>query len=272
MNLDKKQSPVGTRRPVRISVSPARAKAVFFLLLVLGTSIRPAAVAEESYYVAPLLKTTWGQRGDHATLNGVKRLGCWSVAVAQVMYYHKCAPVGTKTYDDGRRSITSRKINWNLIAPSLKENVPAATKKETSRYCFYAALTVGYNFETDTYDGNTDVRRKSLHEHYNVATQRYRIDREGKEVEPVKKAIASELRAGRPLVLYVESSSKVGHALVIDGLDTREGKWLVRLNFGWQGESDGWYEFLSPFVTRLAVFDDKARWVMAIRPNAPTKP
>jgi hypothetical protein len=247
-------------------------KKATILILVLGALISAPALAEQGYYVAPLLKTTWAQRGDYATFSGGKRLGCWSLAAAQILFYHRLAPVGTMSYNAGHHTVTFSSINWNLIVPSLKGNVSKASKKETSRYCFYAAVVMGYNFETDKYTGNSDDRRRNLGKYYPVVTQRYRIDNEGREIEPVKATIISELSASRPLFLYVESKSGAGHALVIDGLDTRKGRWLVHLNFGWGGKSDGWYEFLSPFATALGTFDKKGRWVMAIRPTSMASP
>lgn len=60
-------------------------------------------------------------------------------------------------------------------------------------------------------------------------------------------AIRSELDAGRPVLYTGGNEAGEGHAFVVDGYD---GEGLLRINWGWGGSSNGYFEFpqLGDFV------------------------
>ena len=60
-------------------------------------------------------------------------------------------------------------------------------------------------------------------------------------------AIRSELDAGRPVLYTGGNEAGEGHAFVVDGYD---GEGLLRINWGWGGNSNGYFEFpmLGEFV------------------------
>ncbi len=235
------------------------------LVFFTGFSLFSQELVQGNDYVAPLLKTTWGMHGEYAKYSKGKRLGCWSVAIAQILNFHKSAPVGTMTNNHEKDTVVFRPINWSLVVPSLEEHVSEAEKDETARFCYYAAVLMGKNFDDDTYAGNSDVRRKNLSDHCPVITRRAKP--KSGNTESVRKMVFNELRAHRPVLLF----SGGVHALVIDGLDTRNGKWLVHLNFGWNGRSDGWYDFFSPLKPLDTSDSPEQGWVMSLELNPAVK-
>jgi len=229
----------------------------------------------EAENVEPLIKTHWGQRGLYAQYTPNKeRLGCWSVALSQILYYHKAQPSGGVKYE-GKGYRVSETLDytfkWELFSDSLTPSTPKDKQSEVARYCYYTAIAIGKDFtEEAAYKGNSDYRRKGLTEHYGCATRGYRNYREG--AEAVRTAILSELAAKRPLLLYIEGEN-LGHAFVIDGVRTDGDKFEVHLNCGWNGGDNGWFEFEKPINTSHGLFNNPNRWVLAIRPKKenPTK-
>lgn len=228
----------------------------------------PCGAADET---KPLLATQWGQRGLYAQYAPKQdRLGCWSVALAQILYYHKAQPTGQVSYEGKGYRVSetlSRRFNWGLFANSLTPSTPAAKRSEVARYCYYTAIAIGKDFAgEEAYKGDSDARRKGITEHFGCSTRAFRTYREG--AEAVRKAILSELAEQRPLLLYVEGQKGLGHAFAIDGVRTIGNRFEVHLNCGWNGDDDGWYDFEKPLKTSRGVFDKPNRWVLAIRPNA----
>ena len=232
------------------------------IAVVAGGSGQAATLAAAE--TQPLLTTRWGQRGLYAKYApNNERIGCWSVALAQMLYYHRVQPVGEVAYE-GRgyrvREVLDHRFNWELFADTVTESTPPRKQSEVARYCYYTAIAIGKDFvEEAAYHGNSDVRRKGIAEHFNCTTRRFRTDVEGWEA--VRKIILSELAERRPLLLYAEP-----HAFVIDGARGDAAAFEVHLNCGWGGIDDGWYLFERPFKTSRGLLGGTSRWVMTLHP------
>lgn len=220
--------------------------------------------------VEPLLKTQWAQRGLYAKYTPAHmRLGCWSVAFAQILYHNRINPCGDVKYEgDGYRidETLDYQFNWDLFAESLKPESPDEVKSEVARYCYYTAITIQKEFvDGEAYKGNSDLRRGGIKKHFQCDTRRYRSDNHS--YHEIRDVIFAELTAGRPLLLYVEGKEGLGHAFVIDGVRVHKERIAVHLNCGWEGSDDGWYPFDRPFKTSRGIFDNPNRWVLAIQPE-----
>ena len=236
------------------------------ILLLIFTLLQCTYAAE----VEPLLTTRWGQRGPYAFYTPKnERLGCWSAAIAQILYYHRMQPSGTVEYAGQGYSISedlNYEFHWDLFSDCLTSSTSQDSRSEVARYCYYTAIAIRKDFAPNkSYKGNSDVRRKGLAECFGCATRRYSTGHQG--IETVKKAIINYLSKKYPLMLYIEGKSGIGHAFVIDGVRTENGKYEVHLNCGWNGKDNGWYEFERPIKTSYGLFDDPGRWVMILRPG-----
>ncbi len=269
-----------TRRTAR-TLPPAAALSAFACFATLAVQ---TAVAEPPS-IGPLVATTWAQRGDHAAFAPLaadgaarERLGCWSVAVAQILFYHRLEPSGKTSYQGTNFEVSADfdapDVDLSLVAPALRADTDARAKLETARYLWYAALVVGKDFGTGGYIGNTDVRRPRVERHYGVKTSRVKYPASTKA--EVAAFVRAELAAGRPLLLYVEASTEgeegSGHALVVDGVEGEGDGIRIHCNFGWGGESDGWYALWSPLETANGAYDLPDRWIMAIDPPSSSRP
>lgn len=191
----------------------------------------------------PLISTRWEQDGAYAGLApGRESLGCWSVAFAQVLAFHRLAPKGQVSYRTNQGAVVEEEfgpINWDKLVPAIGSETPEENSSETARYCYDASVVVQKDFGRGEY---MDIARvpDEVSEHYGCTVRRVESGLED--------TIKSELRAGRPLVVYFDDILDIGivrngHAAVLDGMAQNKGRLLVHVNFGWGGESDGWYDF-----------------------------
>lgn len=104
-----------------------------------------------------LLQTHWKQMGgferytpDHM------RLGCWSTALAQIMYYHKLKPFGRVRYTSRKgfvinEELDSIPIEFNQLPVQIDSSITDDDINALARYNYYAALAVQKDFGTDSY-------------------------------------------------------------------------------------------------------------------------
>ena len=198
------------------------------------------------------------------------RLGCWSTAFAQIMYYHKLKPFGHIAYISRKgfrvnETIDSSKINWRLFANTINTATDSKIIDEMARYNYYAALAVQKDFGTDNYM-NKLASAGLLQEHYKVKVNRYISWRKllpcttGK----LEKIIYGELNEKRPVFLHLANLKDFGHSVVIDGYCYQNEVFKVHLNQGQGGPGDGWYDFYKGILKN----DDIAlRVIYTFEPN-----
>lgn len=218
--------------------------------------------------VEPLIKTHWGQHGRYTEFTpDHNRLGCWSVAYGQILYYHRLVPSGRRSYEGHQYPVDvdfeNPKIDLSLVVPKVDKETPTSQARETARYLWYAAVVCGKDFGTGRYVGKS-CREIELH---------YAVNTEAMQYPAVSKStmetfVYDELRKGRPLYLYMtgkvpDSEAGTGHAVVIDGVEGTGDDLKVHLNYGFGGGKDGWYAFWSPINT----FNNPNRRVVAVRPS-----
>ncbi len=254
--------------------------AIFFsLIFVLGFSSSCSMPDTTNNRVGPLLATSWKQRDAYAAFTPInpdsgqhERLGCWSVAFAQILFHHGIEPSGETTYTGSYYEVgadfDAPHVDMALVLPRIQSDSSSQAALETARYLWYAAMATQKDFGTGSYMGNSDLRRQSISEHYQVSSSRLRFPDSDKAA--IEDYIRNELKAGRPLLLYIEGTTAgdegLGHALVIDGFEGSGEGFQVHLNFGWEGVSDGWYPFWEKIVSVYGSFDKPERWVLAISP------
>lgn len=194
----------------------------------------------------PLVTTRWSQEGPYAALTpNHQALGCWSVAFAQVVAFHRFTPVGTVHYATrGGTAINeslSPPVQWERVVPEILPQTSPESARETARFCYYLALIVQKDFGREEY---VDIARvpEEIAEHCGCRVM--------KVESGFNNSVVAELRANRPVVAYFNDILDInivrnGHAAVIDGSAENDGHLMVHLNFGWGGASDGWYDLVA---------------------------
>lgn len=232
--------------------------------------------------VEPLLTTKWKQGGDFAKFEPNKdRLGCWSTAFAQILYYHRKSPSGTQRYtckngSDIYEDFSTHTFDFSIFVDEFNDTTPMDSIDEVARYCYFCAVVIQKDFFPPDYGYMIygEQRAEEVQEHYGVLTKYYKPGQGIPRNDPmIKDLIQNELKARRPMMLYLESKpddegKKAGHAVVIDGYHLDKGKFLVHLNMGWGGKDDGWYDFYQSIL----IFDNtEFYFLVTINPTIPSQ-
>ena len=247
-----------------------------------GLTTRAETATKATDDVQPMLKSKWGQDYPYSKQTQYVT-GCVATAVAQVMYYHKWPAQGKGqesykvTFDNTVRSadFTKSHYDWDNMLPDYnRRNV--TTKQEDAVALLMNDVGIATNMQyTDRVSGTQSymaVRALRNYFGYDAALVTRFDEGEDNFIEIVKK----ELRNGFPLYISGDSKTGGGHAWVCDGFD-KEDKF--HMNFGWNGQADGYYSLATLSVTSTGSEFNGAQHsfnrglhVIAIHPNKPNTP
>jgi hypothetical protein len=125
------------------------------------------------------LNTSWGQVGkEYAKYSPYHwRVGCWSIALAQILYYHRLEPHGLAAYNCSKGYVIKEdlnyKFNWELFVKKFDNNTPSDSKDEVAKYIYFASVVIQKDFGTDFY---IEVNNPHwLDEHYDCSDSEYVI-------------------------------------------------------------------------------------------------
>ena len=243
---------------------------------------RAGAATKAADAVQPLLKSKWGQDYPYSKLTQYVT-GCVATAVAQVMYYHKWPAQGkgqesyTVKFDNTVRSadFTKSHYDWDNMLPDYnRRNV--TTKQEDAVALLMNDVGIATNMQyTDRASGTQSyMAERALRNYFDYDASMVTRANEGVDnfIEIVKK----ELRNGFPLYISGDSRSGGGHAWVCDGFDKED---MFHMNFGWNGQANGYYSLATLSVTSTGSEFNGAQHsfnrglhVIAIHPNKPNTP
>ena len=243
---------------------------------------RAGAATKTADAVQPLLKSKWGQDYPYSKLTQYVT-GCVATAVAQVMYYHKWPAQGkgqesyTVKFDNTVRSadFTKSHYDWDNMLPDYnRRNI--TTKQEDAVALLMNDVGIATNMQYTDRASSTQsyMAERALRNYFDYDAALVTRANEGDDnfIEIVKK----ELRNGFPLYISGDSRSGGGHAWVCDGFDKED---MFHMNFGWNGQADGYYSLATLSVTSTgSEFNgaqhsfNKRIQVIAIHPNKPNTP
>jgi hypothetical protein len=217
-----------------------------------------------------LTKTRWKQMGgfEKYTPDSL-RTGCWSTALAQIVYYHQLKPFGHVVYTSRQNykineDLDSTQFNFSLFAAAIDSTTSQETISQLARYNYYAALAVQKDFGTDRYM-NKLASADLLEKHYKVKVNRYIAWHKlvPNTLGKLEKIIYNELNDKRPVFLHFANLKDFGHSVVVDGYCYKGGKFMIHTNQGQGGPTDGWYDFYKGI---LRTDDNALRVVYTFRP------
>ncbi|MEI9942696.1 MAG: C10 family peptidase [Chitinophagaceae bacterium] len=84
------------------------------------------------------------------------RVGCWSTALAQIVYFHQLKPFGHVQYTSRngyqiKETMDSSQFNFDLFATTIDSTTPEEIVNQLAKYNYYAALVMQKDFGTDRY-------------------------------------------------------------------------------------------------------------------------
>ena len=232
--------------------------------------------------VQPLLKSKWGQDYPYSKQTQYVT-GCVATAVAQVMYYHKWPAQGKGqesykvTFDNTVRSadFTKSHYDWDNMLPDYnRRNV--TTKQEDAVALLMNDVGIATNMQyTDRISGTQSyMAERALRNYFDYDAAL--VTRANEGVDNLIEIVKKELRNGFPLYISGDSRSGGGHAWVCDGFDKED---MFHMNFGWNGQANGYYSLATLSVTSTGSEFNGAQHsfnrglhVIAIHPNKPNTP
>lgn len=222
----------------------------------------------------PLLKTNWHQKGLYAKYSpDNKMIGCWSTSFAQIFYYHSLFPKGQIDYTLSNNH--KIEINIDTVHFNSKE-FPEKLNTETSQehindvamYSFCTAAIIQKDFGNGGYKSEMVNINAILEKHYDCKVNyfEYKQNEFETKYDSIIMLVQNEIDNKRPLLYYVENSKrKFGHAMVIDGYKFKKNHFLIHLNMGWNGKSNGWYRFDKRVF--LQYNDKECRVLITVNPS-----
>ena len=205
--------------------------------------------------IPPLLTTEWGQGEPYnlkcPTLEGEKTpSGCVATAMSQVLYYFKYPETGkgssSYTVMGGFRPWA---LNYGATYQYdlMKDKYDATTlasltdeeKNAISTLLLHCGAAVKMNYNTDGSGATEFDATDGLATYFrydSLALHCY--ERDFFNNEEWMNLVREELAAQHPILYFGRDDRAGGHAFVIDGINA-EG--LVHVNWGWDGECNGYY-------------------------------
>ena len=247
-----------------------------------GLTTRAETATKATDDVQPLLKSKWGQDYPYSKQTQYVT-GCVATAVAQVMYYHKWPAQGKGqesykvTFDNTVRSadFTKSHYDWDNMLPDYnRRNV--TTKQEDAVALLMNDVGIATNMQyTDRTSGTQSyMAERALRNYFDYDAAL--VTRANEGVDNLIEIVKKELRNGFPLYISGDSRSGGGHAWVCDGFDKED---MFHMNFGWNGQANGYYSLATLSVTSTGSEFNGAQHsfnrglhVIAIHPNKPNTP
>ncbi len=168
--------------------------------------------------------------------------GCVATAVAQVMRYYAWPPKGhgkVKHLDKEIDFATEAPYNWKAM---IGDYTAQAYTQEQGNAVARLMRDVGYasrmKFQVDESSTTPHYAFEALRRNFYYAkTLRHYITDEHSTVE-WQRLLIDELKAGRPVPMGGMTIVNTAHEFVCDGYD---GQGYFHLNWGWGGQSDGYF-------------------------------
>ena len=247
-----------------------------------GLTTRAETATKATDDVQPMLKSKWGQDYPYSKQTQYVT-GCVATAVAQVMYYHRWPAQGKGqesykvTFDNTVRSadFTKSHYDWDNMLPDYnRRNV--TTKQEDAVALLMNDVGIATNMQyTDRVSGTQSyMAERALRNYFDYDAAL--VTRANEGVDNLIEIVKKELRNSFPLYISGDSRSGGGHAWVCDGFDKED---MFHMNFGWNGQADGYYSLATLSVTSTGSEFNGAQHsfnrglqVIAIHPNKPNTP
>jgi hypothetical protein len=224
--------------------------------------------------VGPLLTTAWGQGApynsktpDDGCADGHTLAGCVATAWAQVLRYHGWPDrgVGTGRYVwngvEYRTDFSDAKgYDWDNMPDILTEASPQAHREAVGWLIYFAGMAAETEFGCD-FSGSAVWASDVFAEHFKYKNTLSLISRYNEAANPISAnydavgwfdLFKTELDQGR-LVIFSIFSDSGGHEVVADGYDDTVG--MVHINYGWDGNSDGYYNISDDADFNTAGYD-----------------
>ena len=197
--------------------------------------------------VAPLLKTTWSQDAPYNALLGYNYTGCVATTISQVLKYHEwpVQGMGNVSYvntSDNRTlsgNLNLSQYDWANMLPNYDAPVQAtqAQRNAVAKLMKDVGLASGMQYHPGFAVATNQGAFDAFVKHFDYQATCVYQSTEGPSV--FADLLRQALVDGFPFYFYGATKDYKGaHAWVVDGFDD---KGFFHMNFGWNGQSNGYY-------------------------------
>ena len=201
--------------------------------------------------IEPLLTCTWGQgspynyycpeRLTQPNSNNKALVGCVATAMSQIMLYWRYPLQGTGShsyylypYGTISANFGETTYEWDAMLDNISQINPAVAIIN-----FHAGVSVNMDYFHEAGSAAySDAVDDALKTYFNYSNTCFYQQRTGIPLNTWEGYVQDQLEDSCP-VYYSGQSSDGGHAFVLDGYHESDG--LYHFNFGWSGNSNGWY-------------------------------
>ncbi len=206
--------------------------------------------------VAPLLTCQWSQRDPYnmycpidPTTGNRCVTGCVATAMAQLMYFHRHSSSNVTTreipaYISYQREIyvdaipAGSFIDWeNMIDLYHGQGISPtdAQRQAVANLMKYCGTSIKMDYGSSASSSDVLAIAKALIRYFNYCPSLRSVQALSYSADVWENLIYNEVKNSRPVAVGLSSLS---HAVVCDGYD---GNGYFHINFGWGGDSDGYY-------------------------------
>ncbi len=205
--------------------------------------------------VAPLIKSTWGQRAPFyfqcPQISGNYCVtGCVATAMAQIMYYHKWPTTTsttipaytTRTSGISMPALSTTTFAWSSMKDAYEDtetSTTATANAAVAKLLLYCGQSVNMNYGTKS-SGAGDYSEPFV-KYFRYSTAARKLKRSDYTRAQWETFILNELAGKRP-VMYGGMKASGGHSFVCDGYD---GNGYFHFNWGWYGSQNGYFALTS---------------------------
>lgn len=208
--------------------------------------------------VSPLITTKWGQSAPYynqcpaITKAGKTQrcyTGCVATAMAQVMNYHElpAKATGTVTYTNPATNRSASVVlsnvgtyDWANMLDDYSGTYDTPQANAVAKLMFHCGAAVNMTYSTDGSSAYTYDAAYALRTNFGYKTRYY--EQGFYTSDELAVPVFQELSKGNPCMFggaSVKGENFIGHEFVLDGYDE---KGFVHVNWGWDGDCDGYYD------------------------------
>lgn len=251
-----------------------------------NTTIKKVTTPDASRFdmaVSPLCTSKWGQEAPYWNMcpegNGGRCLtGCVATSMSQILYFHKGPQhgIGTRTiyYPANNTSGTpvtadfeSDYYDWDNMTDIYSAG--SYTQKQADAVALLmrdCGVATNMDYSPDGSGAYHDQTANGLREYFGLSDATY-IERKNFSEKEWMELIYDQLSRRLPIIYGGDDRWQGGHSFVLDGYDA-DGR--VHINWGWEGDSDGFYDIalLDPSAYEFSLHQDA---VININPESTVK-
>ena len=220
-------------------------------------TVQPSTRALPGYKaVAPLLTCKWDQVFPYNKNTGYPYTGCVATAMAQVMFYHKWPVQGrgensyTVVYDNQVKhaDFSQSYYDWGHMKNIYNYYHPSTDVEKDAVALLMSdiGIATGMQYTNRASGAYNEQAESAWQKHFDYTTAFVRRADEG--TAGFTEIVRQELLDGFPVYLSGYYAIEAdGHAWVTDGMDSNG---LFHMNFGWGGQSDGYFSLTATDVAQ----------------------